>query len=59
MTVKELMKKLAKLDPEAKVWIQDAGASHKGSDLTGTMWHDDEEAEDVREINTGVLITKY
>ena len=59
LKVKELVAKLNKVDQEAIVWMQDAGEAHYGSDLTGYMGSDCAEAEDVREIEEGVMITKY
>ena len=59
MTVKQLMKKLKDMPQDAEVWLQDAGTSVRGSDLTGTMWTNPAEAEDVREIKEGVMICLY
>jgi hypothetical protein len=59
MQVKELIEKLLKEDPDAEVWMEDAGEGMYGSDLTGCMGYDYAEAEDVRAVKEGVLITKY
>jgi len=59
MKVKDLIKKLKGMDQEAKVWMQDAGDPHFGSDLTGYMGSDCAEAEEVREIDEGIMITRY
>ncbi len=57
--VKELIKKLEKEDPESGVFMEDAGESIMGSELTGCMGCGIAEAEDVRKIQEGVMITKY
>jgi len=59
MKVKELIKKLLTENPEDDVWMQDAGEGIYGSEQTGCMGYNMEEAEDVRKIIEGIMITKY
>lgn len=59
MKVRELVAKLLLVDQDLEVWMQDAGDANYGSDLTGYMGSDCAEAEDVRKIAEGLMITKY
>jgi len=55
----ELIAKLKKMPKNSEIWLQDAGNSVRGSDLTGTMWTNPAKAEDVREIKEGIMICLY
>ena len=47
------------MPPEADVYLQDAGDPVMGSELTGCMGYGLGEAEDVRKIEEGVMITTF
>ena len=59
MTVSELIVKLQTMPQDAKVFMQDAGEALMGSELTGCMGYQDEDLEDVRKIEEGVMLCHY
>ena len=59
LKVCELIAKLEAFPLEADVYLQDAGDPVMGSELTGCMGYGLGEAEDVRAIMEGVMITTF